>query len=116
MRHLKKGRTFGRTRNQRISLLRNLAHALIMRERIITTEAKAKELRGRVEKLLSVAKIGTIASRRLLAQRLPTDSQRKLVSVIAPRFRERQGGYTRIIKLTPRKSDASEQALIEFVE
>lgn len=115
MRHLKRGRKFGRERNQRKSLFRNLSHALIMSERIMTTEAKAKELRPKVEKLLTIAKAGTLASRRILAERLPSDSAKKMVTTLAPRFQERRGGYTRIIKLAPRKSDSARRALIEFI-
>ncbi len=116
MRHLKKGRTFGRTQDQRRALLRALAHGLVMRERITTTEAKAKELRPVIEKMVSRAKSGTLASRRLLLQRLPAAAVRKLADAIAPRLKDRRGGYTRIIKLPPRRSDASRMAIIEFVK
>ena len=115
MKHLKRGRKFGRERNQRRALFRNLSHALIMRERIMTTEAKAKELRPKIEKLLTAAKAGTLASRRLLAEQLPTDSAKKMATILAPRFQERPGGYVRIIKMAPRKSDSAKRALIEFI-
>lgn len=114
MRHLKKGRKFGRVRSQRKSLLRSLEHALITHGRIRTTEAKAKELRPRIEKHVSVARAGTLASERLLRSELPNASVRKLVT-IAERMKNRNGGYTRIVKLAPRVSDAADQALIEFV-
>ena len=115
MRHLKKGRKFGRTRNQRRSLLRSLAYQLVTHERIQTSEAKAKELAPVVEKLITKAKRDTLATRRLLASRLPSAAAKKLVTVLGPRFRARTGGYTRIIKLPVRKSDASQRAIIELV-
>lgn len=85
-----------------------------MHGRIRTTEAKARELRPKIEKHLTAAKAGTLASQRLLRMHLPAQSVRKLIT-IADRLRERNGGYTRIIKLSPRESDAAEQALIEFI-
>lgn len=85
-----------------------------MHGRIQTTEAKAKELRPKIEKHLSAAKAGTLAAQRLLRAHLPEASVHKL-TLIAERMKSRNGGYTRIIKLSPRPSDASEQALIEFV-
>ena len=116
MRHLKKGRKFGRTRDQRRALLRNLLFELIMRERVVTAEAKAKELSPLIEKMVTRARTGTVAARRILAQRLPQSAVAKLVATLAPRFARRPGGYTRIVKLGPRKSDGSRQALIEFIK
>lgn len=115
MRHLKQGRKFGRTRNPRKALLRTLLYQLAMRERLATTEAKAKELRPRMEKLVTAAKSPTLAHRRHLERSLPSAAAAKLIKVIGPRMHERRGGYTRIIKLPPGRSDARSRALIEFV-
>lgn len=116
MRHLKKGRKFGRTADQRRAFLRTLLYQLVMRGRIRTTEAKAKELAPLAEKLVTRARTGTLASRRLLASRLPAAAAAKLISDIAPTMRERRGGYTRIFKLGPRRSDGARMALVEFVQ
>lgn len=115
MRHLKKGRKFGRTRGQRRALLNILASQLIMRGRIVTGEAKAKELRPLVERMVTRAREGSLASRRQLARMLPKPAAAKLLSTIAPRMASRPGGYTRIIKAGPRKSDSARMAIIEFV-
>lgn len=115
MRHLKKGRKFSRERSARRSLLRILMSQLVNRGRLTTSEARAKEIRPRMEKLITIAKAGTITSRRRLDTELPEAAARKLALVIAPRFKERPGGYTRIIRLAPRPSDSSERAMIEFV-
>lgn len=116
MRHLKRGRKFGRTRDQRKALFRTMAYQLVMHERLATTEAKAKELRPVIEKLITAAKTETLASRRLLGARLPEAAAKKLAVRIAPRLKDRRGGYTRIIKLPPRKSDSSRMAMIEFMK
>ena len=116
MRHLKRGRKFGRTSDQRRALLRNLMFQLVMRERVVTSQAKAKELRPLAEKMVTAAKHGTLAVRRRLASRLPDSAAEKLVKIIAPRYADRRGGYTRIVKLGPRKSDSSRQSIIEFVK
>ena len=103
-------------RKGRRALLKSLANALVRDERMVTTEAKAKEVRPFVEKLITKAKVGGLSARRLLVSRLGSDtSAKKLVETIAPRYTKRAGGYTRITKLLPRKSDASPQAIIEFV-
>lgn len=116
MRHLKKGRKFGRTRNQRRALLRNLMFHLIMEGRIVTGEAKAKEIRPLVEKMVTRAKDGSLAARRDLTRQLPSPAATKLVRIVAPRMGNRPGGYTRITKLGPRKSDSARLAIIEFIE
>ncbi|MBI4128768.1 MAG: 50S ribosomal protein L17 [Parcubacteria group bacterium] len=116
MRHRKKGRTFHRKRAQRRALLTSLARGIIEHGRIMTTEAKAKEMRPYVEKLVTRAKGATVADRRVLARELGGDSVRKLVDDIAPRYQERHGGYLRIIKLGRRKSDGAPLARITFVE
>jgi large subunit ribosomal protein L17 len=119
MRHHKNIRKFGRVKKGREALLRSLARALIIKERITTTEAKAKELRPFVEKLVTKATQATVASRRLVAARLggggDEDPLKILFDTIAPKYKNRSGGYTRIIKIAPRKSDASKMAIIEFV-
>ena len=116
MRHLKRGRKFGRRRSQRVSLLRTLGFQLIMRERIITSEAKAKEIRPFVEKMVTMARGSSLASRRILLERLPLRAVQKLTRDIAPRYQNRSGGYTRIMKIGARASDSSQQAMIEFVQ
>jgi large subunit ribosomal protein L17 len=116
MRHGNQNRKFGRETGQRRALLRSLAESLIQKGRIETTEAKAKELRPYVEKLVTMARKGTLASRRGVISRLGTEPRAQaLLTTIAPRYAERAGGYTRIIKLPPRKSDGSKMAIIEFV-
>jgi large subunit ribosomal protein L17 len=116
MRHRKKNRTLGRVKRKREALLRNLADSLVLHGRIETTLAKAKELRTFVEPLITKAKNGTIADRRSLIKVLYTDmSVDKLIKEYGPKYKERPGGYTRITKLGPRKNDAAEMAVIEFV-
>jgi large subunit ribosomal protein L17 len=117
MRHHNANRKFGRSSNQRHALLKGLAASLITHGRILTTEAKAKELRPNVEKLVTKAKNPTLASRRLLLSGFYNNETvvSKLISDIAPRYEGRAGGYTRIVKLAARKGDASPMALIEFV-
>lgn len=97
--------------------MRSLACSLIKYEKIVTTEAKAKELRPYIEKLVTKAMTDTLATKRLLISRLNSQiATKKLMSAIAPEFKERKGGYTRIIKLPIRKSDAAPMAQIEFVK
>ena len=96
-------------------MLRILLSQLVARERITTSRAKATDIRPRVEKLITIAKKGTLASTRQLAAELPAGAARKLATVLGPRFKNRTGGYTRIIPLAPRPSDSSERAMIEFV-
>ncbi|MDP3727275.1 MAG: 50S ribosomal protein L17 [bacterium] len=116
MRHLKKGRKFGRTKDQREAMLKILASQLILHGRIITGEAKAKELRPLVEKMVTRAKEHSLASRRDLARKLPASAVAKLVKSVGPSMTSRPGGYTRIIRLAPRKSDSARMAIIEFVQ
>ncbi|MEK7614196.1 MAG: 50S ribosomal protein L17 [Patescibacteria group bacterium] len=118
MLHHNKKRKLGRPRDQRKALLRSLALALIDKEKIITTEAKAKELRPFIEKLVSRAKEETLSSKRIVIARLfnQEKASKKLISDIALRYKKRKGGYTRILKLSARrKGDASKMAIIEFV-
>ena len=117
MKHHKKGRKFGREKGERKALLRGLAAALILHGKVKTTEAKAKELRPFMEQLLTKGRTGTLSARRLVIARLGgrTGEAKKLMDEIAPRYTTRPGGYTRITKISPRKSDASRMAIIEFV-
>ncbi len=118
MQHGNKNRTFGRPRNQRTALLRGLAVSLIRDERIQTTEAKAKELRSLIERMVTYGKNDTVASRRLVAARLGEPAPtiiKKVFEVIAPKFATRTGGYTRVIKMG-RTSAGRDEAVIEFVE
>lgn len=91
-------------------------NSLFLHEKIKTTEARAKELKRVAEKLITRAKDNKISSRRLLARTLTPEIVKKLVSEIAPRYRERKGGYTRIIKLGPRESNGARMAIIELVK
>ena len=117
MRHRVGGRKLQRTASHRAALFRNQAAALIKHEQITTTLAKAKELRPYVEKLVTLAKKGGLSNRRLAHSRLMDDTQlKKLFDVIGPRYAERAGGYTRIIKAGIRASDAAPMAIIEFVD
>ncbi len=117
MRHANNVRKFGREKNARVALLRGLAESLITHGRILTTEAKAKEIRPSVEKMVTKAKNPTLANRRLLLSGLYNNEivVSKLISDIAPKYDGRPGGYTRITKLVQRKSDGSPMAVIEFV-
>lgn len=133
MRHLKAGRRLGRDSEHRLALFRNLTRSLIEHERIITTEAKAKELRPFVEKIITLAKKNTLHARRLVIARLgptakavlndkkdePTDDTvlSKLFNILGPRFKDRPGGYTRILKRHEfRLGDAGRTAFIELLK
>ncbi len=117
MRHRVGGRKLQRTSAHRIALFRNMSAALIKHEQITTTVAKAKELRPYIEKLVTLGKKGGLSNRRLAHARLLDDAQLvKLFDVLAPRYADRNGGYTRIIKAGIRASDASPMAIIEFVD
>ncbi|MEX1027304.1 MAG: 50S ribosomal protein L17 [Candidatus Paceibacterota bacterium] len=116
MRHHKTTRTLGRVSRQRKALLCSLARSLVLHGRIQTTEAKAKELRPFAEKLVTEAKKETQASIRRVENKIGPDARVKLCSELAPGYKERQGGYTRIVKLPYRTSDAASLAIIEFVE
>ena len=117
MRHRVAHRKLGRTSEHRTSLLRNLAASLIAHDRIRTTQAKAKELRPFVEKLVTLGKRDSLHARRRALSILPRkDIVRRLFTEVSPRFAERPGGYTRILKLGPRRGDGAEMAFIEFVD
>jgi large subunit ribosomal protein L17 len=117
MRHKVGHRKLNRTGSHRIAMLRNMAASLIKHEQITTGVAKAKELRPYVEKLITLAKKGGLSNRRLAQSRLMDDAQlTKLFDVLAARYADRNGGYTRIIKAGYRASDASPMAIIELVD
>jgi large subunit ribosomal protein L17 len=117
MRHRSAHRKLGRKTEHRISLLRNLAASLISHGRIRTTEAKAKELRPFVEKLVTLGKRDSLHARRHALSILPRrDVVTKLFGDVSPRFSERPGGYTRILKLAHRQGDGASMAFIEFVD
>ena len=117
MRHKSGGRKLQRTSAHRTALFRNMSASLIKHEQITTTVAKAKELRPYIEKLVTLAKRGGLANRRLAMSRLMDDTQlTKLFDVLAERYKDRNGGYTRIIKAGIRASDAAPMAVIEFVD
>ena len=116
MKHGKKGRKLGRQRNQRRALLKTLAANLILKEKITTTEAKAKELRPYVEKLITRSKQNDLSSIRYLARYLPKKARQKITKEIGPRFQKRAGGYTRITKLGSRQTDGAKMAVIELVK
>ena len=119
MRHLVKGRKLNRTASHRVALKRNLAMSLIEHKSIKTTLQKAKELQGFVERLVTYAKKGNLASHRLIIQKLPGKLGKKMANMlihdIAPNYLDRSGGYTRIIKLENRKNDNAQMSIIEFV-
>ncbi len=115
MRHRQKTKTLGRERNQRKALISTLAVSLIRDNKIQTTETKAKVLRPYVERLVTKAKAGDVAAVRFLTARVGVKTAKTLVSTIAPKYKERNGGYLRITKLTDRKSDGAKYAQIEFV-
>jgi large subunit ribosomal protein L17 len=118
MRHRKRGNQLGRTSSHRNAMIRNMACSLIEHERITTTLPKARNLRPFVEKLVTLARESNVHRRRLAFARLrDREAVAKLFDVLGPRFAERPGGYTRILKLTkPRLGDNGQRALIEFVE
>ncbi|MBT3183429.1 MAG: 50S ribosomal protein L17 [Nitrospina sp.] len=117
MRHLKAGRKFGRTSAHRKALFRNLVQALIQRERISTTLAKAKELRGKVEKTITLGKRGTLHARRQAFKLAPAkEAVQKVFGPLAERYANRPGGYTRIIRIGHRKGDDAPMAFIELVD
>jgi large subunit ribosomal protein L17 len=117
MRHQKAGRQLRRTSEQKLALMRSLATALIERGAIETTEAKAKELRPFVEKLITKAKSGTLHARRLAGRHVQKrETADKLFQEIGPRYAKRAGGYTRILKTGHRKGDGAEMARIELIQ
>ncbi len=117
MRHLKSGYKLGRNPSQRRALLRSLTGSVIERERVYTTIAKAKAVKPLVEKMVTLGKNGDLSSkRRALAYLFKRKTVHTLFDEVAPRFMDREGGYTRIIKADFRKGDGAEMAYIEFVD
>jgi large subunit ribosomal protein L17 len=116
MRKRNKGRMLSRNKSQRKALLKSLTSSLFLHEKIKTTEAKAKELRVVAEKSITRARQNTVFNRRILARTLAPQIVKKLVDEIAPKYKDRNGGYTRIIKLGPRKSDSAKMVIIELVK
>ena len=117
MRHKSGGRKLQRTSAHRTAMFRNMSASLIKHEQITTTVAKAKELRPYIEKLVTLAKRGGLANRRLAQSRLLDETQlKKLFDILAERYKDRNGGSTRVIKAGIRASDAAPMAIIEFVD
>ena len=117
MRHHDRNKKFGRETNERNALMRSLARSLILHGKIMTTEAKAKAIRPIVEKLVTHAKNPTVAAQRLISARLGGDEEvtAQLIKEVAPKYKERPGGYLRIVKMGKKGSDARDTAMIEFV-
>lgn len=115
MRHGNVNRKFGRERGQRAALLKSLARSLVLRGKMTTTIAKAKEIRPMVEKMVTRGKTGTLASRRMLIAALGDERVAGKLIKTAAGYKDRTGGYLRITKMGPRKGDAAEMAVIEFV-
>lgn len=115
MRHRKKRNKLTRSKDQRRLLLRSLASSLILKEKIITTEAKAKKVRPFLEKSISRAKKDNLANRRLLLKDFSPKIVNKLFKDLGPKYKDRPGGYFRLIKINPRKSDSAEMVIIELI-
>lgn len=117
MRHRKSGRRLGRNSSHRKAMFRNMATSLVRHETIKTTLPKAKELRRVIEPLITLAKVDVVANRRLAFDRLrDKEAVGKLFSDLGPRFKERPGGYLRILKMGPRPGDAAPMALVQLVD
>ncbi|MGA7827455.1 MAG: 50S ribosomal protein L17 [Geobacteraceae bacterium] len=117
MRHNKSGRRLGRTTSHRVAMFRNMVTSFLNHERIVTTDAKAKELRPIAEKMITLGKKGDLHAIRQAASYIrDKETVTKLFNAIAPRYKERPGGYTRIIKLGIRPGDAAPLSVIELVE
>lgn len=114
MKHKNRNRKFGRETDQRRAFLRSLAEALAAHGKITTTEARAKELRPYIERLITLAKKGTPAAEKLLKERLGTAKRAKLLIDLAKKAKQ-PTGYTRIVKMAPRKSDGSPMAIIQVI-
>ena len=115
MLHGNKKKQLSRGRNQRNALIKTLAVSLVKYGKITTTEIKAKVLKPFIEKLITKGKDGSLNSRRIIASKIGVVSANKIVNDIAPKYKDRKGGYTRVIKVRTRLSDASRMAQIEFV-
>ena len=115
MRHHNSNRKFGREKNQRKALLKSLAYSLTLKGKIKTTEPKAKELRPYMEKLITLGKKQTLASRRVLESRVGPKAAKKIAMELSLTYKERVGGYTRITKMGQRLTDGSPMAIIELI-
>lgn len=115
MKHKKKGRQFKRNKSQRKALLKHLSEAMILHGKIRTTTAKAKELSPRLEKLVTTAKKQGLHSAKIVHSKLSNEASKKLLKEIAMKYKNRSGGYTRIIKIKDRKGDAAKMSIIEFI-
>lgn len=116
MRHMKRGRKLNRNAEHRKALMANLATSVLEKGRITTTTAKAKEARGVVERLVTYAKRGSLHARRIAAKTVRNETAlKKLFDQIGPDFKDRSGGYTRVLKLGRRRGDAAELAILELV-
>jgi large subunit ribosomal protein L17 len=120
MRHQKKGRKLNRTASHRKALFSNLAASLVIHKKIRTTDAKGKELRTYIERLVTYAKRGDVHGRRLIQKRITGKRSKEIANIlihdIAPAYADRHGGYTRLIKLNNRKNDNAPVTLIEFID
>jgi len=117
MRHLHKGKIFKRKVGPRNLMLKNLVDSLILYEKIKTTPTKAKVIRTKLEPLITRAKVDNLHNRRIVRSRVLTENARKkLFEVLGPRYLDKQGGYSRIYKVSPRRGDGSEQVFIELVK
>lgn len=116
MRKLNRGRKLSRKRDQRKALLKSLAREFFLREKIKTTEAKAKELAIIAGKIISRAKVDNLGARRILLKYFSPQIVQKLIKEIAPQYKDRKGGYTRIIKLGSRQLDGAKMVIIELVK
>ena len=120
MRHFKRGRKLNRTASHRSALLSNLASSFIIYKQIITTQPKAKELRKFAERLITYAKKDSLHGRRLILKNIKGKLNKKIANILihelAPNYQDRNGGYTRIIKLDNRKNDNAQMSIIEFVD
>ena len=120
MRHQNKGKKLNRTASHRKALFSNLAASLVIHKKIITTDAKGKALRSYVDRLVTYAKKGDVHGRRLIQKRIPGKRGKEIANIlihdIAPSCMDRQGGYTRLIKLNNRKNDNAPVSLIEFID
>ena len=116
MRHLKKGKKFHRKKGERRAFIKTIAGNLVVCEKITTTETKAKELKKIADRFVTYGKKQNLAGLKLLMKNLPKKSAYKMYHEISPRYKDRRGGYTRVVKLTKRKqNDGSKMAIIEFV-
>ena len=115
MRHQKTGRKFGRKVGDKKAFLKGLVHNLVMKEKITTSLARAKEVQKKVAPLITLGKKQNLASYRLLLQRLPKKSAEKIFKDLSPRLKNRAGGYTRMVRIARRMRDASPMAMVSFV-